>query len=243
MQKNFPLRNAAETTKAAHWLSNYYTYFPFQERRAFAERILTKAAEYSIVLDKKVQYKLEKLAGRGIGFLDQIIRELEKRAEWLNRRSQVTAAKKFTKTAERLKQMNIRDFYKKKLDIQLGQQLDAFDKEAGIHVFYHKEFLPPEDFIYSNVESEKDDFEDSLIPNIKTGNYYTASDLADLNVKAFEDAFGTEVAAGLSVAGLIMDKDSVKRWLKTAELNHAQLFDEVMQLHGIRPKFQKLPEE
>ena len=64
--RRYPLRNASEIKAAADWFAKHRDHFVFADRQRMAERILDKAAEFSLRLDDNLDYLLEKQAGRGV---------------------------------------------------------------------------------------------------------------------------------------------------------------------------------
>lgn len=235
-----PLRNAEEVKLAASWLTKHRTRLPYNDRRRAAARVLMKCAEFGIILSQEEENTLFRMAGLGIGSKELIVSQLEKRAKFFERRSRPEVANMLRRITNEIENTALEDIYKEAA-IKIAHEIDSVDKISGIYYNYGKEYLPPEDFLYSTTTLAIKEAEEKLVPNVKTGKYYHADDLENAHIPMLRVCIGDYETDRLLVCNVV-SPTMCKVWLKQASKEQAEAFDRAMLYSGVRPYAEKIPE-
>jgi len=238
---NIPLRNRAETTKAASWFRENRERFDFNTRRSHALRILDAADKFGVQLDSATDKALKKSAGIGLVNRQIILHELTKRAEYLKNTQRGNLSSVLTKVAKEVESTpDDAELQTSKTLVKLAEFVDAFDRRYGIVFKYGKGFTIPEDFIF--IESEEPIYKTAaLVGNEKTGKYYAPEDLERLDLTKFAELMGQDFVKQASVAGIGIDVLGIREWLKSAGLKEARLFDILANEQNIYHVAEKVP--
>lgn len=235
-----PLRNPKEVKAATNWLLANRDKLGYKMCKHAALQILKKSVNEVYITDEEKE-SLYKLAGLGIGNIDDIKKECLRRAEWLTKRGANTYAKKLMDLASALDGYDTEHFYVEGLGVKIAEELDRVDSITGMKNFYGKYFSRPEDVLFNVTKGELKKLEEDLIGNIKTGNYYKAEDMDRVRIDVLRDIMGEDFVK-MATIGWIIDKYALNNWLKEASPEEAARFDSALQFCCILPYANKLPQ-
>lgn len=237
-----PLRSKEEVKVAAQWFVENRDRFEYSTRKKQAVQILKAADKFGVNFDKDTEETLHKSAGLGLANRQIIRHELTKRAEYLKNTGKETLATVINNIiAEMDKMGNDAQLQQRQFTEKLAHFVDSFDRRFGIVFKYKKEFTIPEDFIYA--ESLEPVYKvASLVGNVKTGKYYDPKDISRLDLSRMANLLGETFEKSASVAGITVDIEGLKNWLKTATPDQAKLFDALANEQGVYHVAEKIPE-
>lgn len=225
----FPLRSPEEIKKAKEWLLEYGIRLPYRFRKNAALKLLNKERE--TYFSKEEKNTLLKMAGLGIGERELVLKELDRRINYLNDTGEIKFASVLKELYNVVERQPWEELYKTGVMIKLAGTIDEFDNLFGLKSRYPN-FLPPEDFIFSITKQHVEDINNNILFNTKTGKSYKMEELSRVSTKVAYDLFGEDFIKE-AFLGNVIDKEYIREWLNETTRENAKLFDELLALSGI----------
>jgi len=234
--EKYPVRNKNEFIAAQNWLKKNAYAIPITERRALAEKLLEKSAQFEAEVDEQ----LYKFAGQYTGDRDQLTQNFIKRAE-LIRISRVNTPQQRRKTAEDLEavaevvrlQPNATT-EPENLD-KIAATLQFLDNEYGLHAHYRDGYIDTPDntcFVHNPKIAE-----DIKIYAYTIGDeVYDIRDFENIKVADIIDTFGEDFATAMT-DGLSVSHEKVAYALSVmTDVEHA-VFVDLIKSAGVKPQY------
>jgi hypothetical protein len=234
-ERHLPIRNPGELKVACDYLRQYYNEFTFDDRRAIAEKILTKAAALNVGLGVE-QEALEKQAGHGSCAPETVANLVFSRAK------AVRLIRHDLEMAEQLGKM-AQDCLDRGSDVIVPSNLhkiagfiDRVDHEYG---FRGLTDLPkPEDVLFQiNVKVASRLMQDHV--SLTSGNVYAKQALAGVNLADIRSIMGDGFAGAVSDDGLYLDTEKLAQVAPTMPRDDAELFDSLMRQLNVQPVYKE----
>lgn len=228
--RRYPLRNGLEVQAAAKWFSDYRDEFLFRDRQTIANKLLDKAAEFSVKLPDELDVLLEKQAGRGVCDPAVVAEQLRRRAalrfmppgmkdrleklasDWL---SQPLLAEDLATTSK------------------LAEVVDEIDRRCHLTTHYDEALQRPEDFVFAGVVKHAAEFVQSVCPTL-SGSIYEKNQFSKLSVATVRHHFGEDIAQAVTT-GLRVDGQKMAQVAASLPLPDAVSLDRLMQAVGQAP--------
>lgn len=239
-ERHYRMVNIPETKTAAEYVLGYRDQLCFVDRHKIADKILVKAAEFGIRVER--QDELEKLAGRGVCSRKDAAKAIRSRKKFIELKHPVVAV-----ALDKLAGAIELDPYaatSSSVLYDVASTLDQLDHEHNLLSHYGKVggLERPEDALFAVTEKVATDWTQALVGNRLTGNFYKKSDLERIPIRSIVDSFGESFANEVATAGVWADTDKLAEVVPTLPLPDAEEFDAIAAESGVRPFAQKLAE-
>lgn len=195
-ERHYPLRNAAETTKAAEWLAAYREHFDFEDRNQIAENILEKAAQYGAALPEETRQTLERHAGRGLGDPREI-------AGMIRNRCKAATVNMSTEIREGLEKLasavadNPKLATEPTVMLELCRTVDRFDQNVKFAGRYTDSLPMPEDVVFKHSVRATS----TLVKNavaLTNGAVFEVPQFGHLRPEDIQDFLGNDIARAVT---------------------------------------------
>ena len=233
-ERHCPMRNGAETTKAAAWLVKNRDVLPFEDRRKIADRVLEKAAKFGLSLTAH-RYTLEKMAGAGACSGKDAAGLIRSRIRAVGHTHKPNALQEELEKLAQLCESAPRAIQHFGALTKIAGLVDQFDREHGLRTKYDDIIERPEDVLFAVTEKVAASVSDDLIGSGLTGNYYRKADLEKLAVRDLGDVLGDDFVDAVTSANAWIDTTKLAAIVSTLPLDDADKFDEIVAAAGIRP--------
>jgi len=199
--RKYPMFDSRGVEKASEYFDEYRQRYPAGIRRVIARKIMSKAAEYEMDMDKLAS-SISREAGFGIPRKDILMSELLERAH-------------LTKDAEdAILLANINEMLAGLGDDEISQNLDkiaevidAFDRGAGLVKHYGDRILMPADILFDVTLKTA---EAALDDAVELDKYVFSLDkLAELSPTVYADVLGPEFGEAITKSGDDIDKEKL----------------------------------
>lgn len=244
--RKLPIRSTEEVKAAAEYLEKYRDAFPFSDRQKIATRILEKAAAYGAAIGNEMPF-LERQVGRGVCEPDEVVREIEKRAELIPAKLGVTydhdqkpqggLRDQFYKMAQSVKD-SPRIALQPQMLLKLAETLDKLDQDLDLRGRYGRGLSRPEDVIFKETFAKlASDVHQHVATT--TGTLYEKTAFGRLPLSDLEALFGTEFANRVDNGLGDVDVEKMAEEVATLPRPDAQLLDTLLSDNGIAPVMRK----
>lgn len=244
--RQLPIRSTEEVKAAAEYLEKYRDAFPFTDRQKIAARILEKAAAYGAGIGEQMPF-LERQVGRGVCEPDEVVREIEKRAELIPAKLGVTydheqkpqggLRNQFLKMAEAVKEAP-RIALQPQMLLKLAETLDNLDRDLDLRGRYGRGLTRPEDVIFKETFAKlASDVHQHVATT--TGTMYEKKAFGKLPLADLEALFGTEFSSRVDNGLGDVDVEKMAEEVGTLPRPDAQLLDTLLSDNGIAPIMRK----
>lgn len=235
-ERHLPMRNRLETVKAAEYLHTHRDLFPYDYRRAAAEKIREKVASYGALLPEGLGEFIEKQAGfgtcasadavelllgrvsasrKGPGGLSAVQIEMAKFAEALHR------------SPAAVRDVEIR--------VKVASVVDGFDREAGLTSLVRDGLLPRVEDVLFELTREKLASAAGAHTQTIIGSIYHLADVECLKLAAVRDVLGDDIADALTADGVRVSSEKAAAIIPTLDRGSASLFEQLMEDAGLTP--------
>lgn len=232
--RKYPLRNAAEVTKAAEWLQEYRDVVPFEIRHKLANAICDKAEQFNIELPESLDVYIVKQAARGTCDAEECARLLDSRAS-------VKHLSQPIKTALHKLSAAFRDEPMLALEsgvlFDLASKIDAIDNSFNLRCKYSAAFPRSEDVLFKGMHKYAQSFLDNTCATL-TGSVYDKDQFASLSLDTVRQNFGDDMANEVS-SGFMLSPQKMATVASTLPLPDAMLLDRLMAKAGQQPALSK----
>ena len=234
-QRHMPMRNSLETKRAAEFLAEHRYKLGYLQRRAIADRILQKAAEFGVNLQEHKDF-ITKQAGYGACTAKTAVNVIKERVTAsckvpgpFNKLQTEMAklAEVFEKHPEQLHEPGIR--------VRLAENIENFDKAAGIYSLVVQGKLEPVEDALFGITGEKVAAIQQEHTSTVTGNVYRLSDIEQIKVAALDEVLGSDIAKALTIDGIHICGEKAAEVIPTLPRSEAAAFDQVMTQAGFIP--------
>jgi len=232
--RRYPMRNELEVKAAASWFNQYLPeireQYGFLDRQTVANKILDKAAQMGITLDRNEDV-LEKAAGRGWcdpSIAASVIRNRIKVGHRVDH-PVASALEKLAESVENTASM----FMDPASTANLAETIDQFDRTYHLLNKYSETVPAPEDVFFQATYKEAEEFVKDACTTT-TGTVYSSQDFSKLSTSDIRDLFGDEMANEVTT-GLKVDPEKLAAVASTLPRPDAQLFDRLLTDNGISP--------
>lgn len=196
--------------------------YPYGVRRSVAVSILAAPECLRESLVPEIDTELHKLAGYGVGTVDQALTAIRQR--------EIATEKSFPPISAGLKEASAmvqkaasaEGLLSAALLEKLGSMLDAVDRFSGLYTRYDKTFQPPEQQLFSITLRDVDDFAKHAV-KLDNGKIISRSVLATANVGQWlADSFGQKCASAEDVVAAVQALPSRRADLLVQHLEQVQ---------------------
>ena len=234
-ERHMPMRNALEVKKAAEYLQRYRNDFVYNDRRAIADRILQKVAQYGAALGDKAEF-LEKVAGYGACTAKEAVQAILTRVS-VSRRgpgSLTPLQTDMLKLAEIFEEKPAQ-LHEPGMRVKLAGVMDSFDRAVGLtHMVREGKLDQVEDVIFHLTGSKMASAQKEHTSTI-TGNIYKLADVERLKLDDIRELLGDEIARSVTADGLHVNGEKAAEVIPTLPRGDAALLDSLMGETGLAP--------
>jgi hypothetical protein len=231
-ERHYPLRNLQEVKAAAAWFHDNRDHLPFSDRRAVADKILEKAAEFGAGLPEH-RNMLEKTAGLGVCAGPEAARLIRTRIYAIGNAHKPSQLQQELEKLAQLCEQEPQAIQNFATLTKLAEVVDQFDREHGVR--YDDVLQRPEDVLFAVTAKAAAELDESLVGNVLTGNYYEKAALQRIPLQDLADSLGDDFVSEISAANALLDLDKLARVVPTLPRSDAELFDEVVNASGVMP--------
>ena len=225
--RELPVTDAQSVVKVAEWLCNHRKDFKFVKASEMAKRILEKADQYSASLPDALEFRLEKMAGYGMGNNKRISDFVRGKASFAKTAEAVDMIHSLAKSiqANELFGSDTEELEK------LAVTLESIDLNWGNP--YKADSIFPEDVLFeTSVKHLAKTAED--LCQTTSGSIYKKSDFEKLSLDDIRNIFGEDFAEEVD-KGAMVDVEKMAELLPTSPRDDAEMFDRYMKQKGVKP--------
>lgn len=230
VERQYPLRNAAEVAAAAAWLHKYAAEFPRRDRQKIAQRIVDRCDDTGAAIDSATREFLDKVAGYGVPDCRQFGAAIVQRSNMIGN---PTLARELLKVAGLLHSaVDGQPLSPDVLDGMLDN-LDVLDRNYKFTARYGRDLTLPEEACYTvGLHKAAETLRD--VVQLTSGHVYTKDALAELPLSSVTDVFGEDIAAQCSSDGLFVDREKLAEVAAVLPRPDAMTLHSLLQRHGVQ---------
>lgn len=234
-ERYLPIRNANEVKAACDYLRQHSADFTFDDRRVIAEKILTKAAQYSVDLGGERE-ALEKQAGHGTCAPETAAELVYSRAKAVRQlHGDLEMAENLTKMAMQCLKNPSYTALPSNLH-KIAGLIDRVDREYGFKNL--STLRKPEEALFQiNIKVAEQVLNDHV--SMTSGNIYSKKDLAGLKLEDIRAVMGDRFADAVSNDGLFLDVEKLAEVARTLPRGDAELFDSLLSQMKVKPVYKE----
>lgn len=234
--RRYPVRNFSEAAAASRWLLQHAFSMPWEQRTKLAARWRQRCA--ALALDeKKLPHvdEIRKMASHGFALRNDVIHELEARADRLESAPDLRI--ELRKAAALLRSCNF-PVLPRNVSAKLAALVDCIDRSAGLDNLYHKTADPPEYFLF---EHDPARFKSAAENVVRIGcGEYLPEDVFRIPREKLAAAMGSEFVADIS-NGLADDPTKVADAVRRQPPSAVGRLDQLLRQSGVSPLQSSLP--
>jgi hypothetical protein len=230
VERQYPLRNAAESVAAATWFRKYAAEFTRRDRQTIARKIADRCEDTGAALDDGTHEFLDKVAGYGVPDCRQLGAAVAQRGRLV---SNPAVSRELMKVAGLL--YSAADGQPLSPDVLDGMldNLDVLDRNYRFTSRYGGDLMMPEEACYT-VGLHKAAATLQEVVQLTSGHVYTKDALAELPLARVTDVFGVDIAEQCSSDGLFVDREKLAEVAATLPRQDALALHSLLQRHGVQ---------
>lgn len=224
--RSYPIRNSEEVKAAAEWMRKHANDLNFSDRKTIANKILEKAAEYSVNLNNETD--IIKFAANGLVSKTKVASMLFDRAKALKTLNKdIEIQTMLAKTAQLVLSNNSSHVMDKAAEIISSVDAQYKFKSLGsVNDLYTITVKEASQAISEHVQ-------------LTNGSVYKKAELENIKLDEIKDVFGNDFADRVSSGGLFVDAEKLAEELATLPRGDASLFDTLVGSLGVKTAYKQ----
>jgi hypothetical protein len=228
--RKFPIPNAESVVKAAEYLWENRTSYPYMWRKAAAKNILKKAGSLSVDIPEPYGQYLERAAGNGIAPAVKVASAICNRACLLQ--EDPSAADIVTMLAKTAKSILEADTELSRENLEkVAQIIGGVDESFGYARFYTRGLPTPEESCFGFTVKVAQEIKDAHVGLI-TGDLYKVSDIKTTDKDVFLAALDEDVVDSM-FEGDKLNTEKAAKILPTLPLGDASILSTALHRAGV----------